>query len=245
MASYLNGYPHRVIRDYRKGQRNELIGCGLLLVLTLIPVTLMLWSMVPVVKYYDRPIIGYLSVIIFGLGFIFLSFCALTYVLGLIRMSFEAFANLISPKETDWTPVLKASRIVPYFEKPIGLGWVDTAASSGYALSSHCEELDGVATKIGVMPLVELGLNDDLKGKTADWRYAGEGLRTLEALICELEAKNILGEELGRTVEDLKKIKQALQAANLKNVRFCLLVRRGDDSRVEPPGELNRNGYFQ
>ncbi len=125
-------------------------------------------------------------------------------------------------------------RIVPYFLEPSnGDPWKSPYQSdpdldtfgSGYAIARNCTRLDERAVRNGVKPLSAFGFGDEFRSQPAEWHPAGEGLRSLEALIRSVreEPKGLDDSDLVLT--ELQRMRNRLEDARVREIPFCLHVR--------------------
>jgi len=113
------------------------------------------------------------------------------------------------------------ARLVPYFERPLGN---ITTFLRGKDLLLYSRRLDETALQLGVRPLSEFASGDDMiRGETLNWFPPDEAPNTLERLLQPHVAENIPSE----VVSDLSQIRNALNTARSRGVRFCFLIREG------------------
>ena len=92
----------------------------------------------------------------------------------------------------------------------------------GKALSRHFDRLDALAEAAGVTaPSAFLGFGGD---DSEDWFDAGDGLRTLEALLAAIRPGNVKLKDKGALRGDLDALADALRAAQAGGARFHLEV---------------------
>ena len=114
----------------------------------------------------------------------------------------------------------------------------------GGAIARTCQQLDRIALEKNVSAISDLGLEDDLKGTTPQWRDPQDGLRTVRVLLSIVrENPETLGESQ-HIVADLERMESALEKAREQGTRFCLVVRVSGDTRVVPEGVDVSKGSF-
>jgi hypothetical protein len=256
---YANGYPHRVIRERRRETRQMIAcfpGCAIMLAIALLASVGGSWATWD--KLRNDPTLGtgwprvrvWVELIAIGVATVptvLVALATFICVAAVIWHVWRAAVHFVlrhvhNPPRPGVPPkYLQAVRIVPCFEKPVGLDWRGTAVESGHALAANSERLDSIAEDNGVVALTDFGLDDDIS-KQIEWRSASEGLRTIAML---LERLSISQPEDDSVRNDLRLLQGALEQAAIQDVGFCLVLRMSDDSRVTPSGELARKGYYQ
>ena len=116
-------------------------------------------------------------------------------------------------------------RIIPYFERRVGE--IDTFLA-GAALARSLLLLDELAAARGVTPLSAYGFGDDLRGEAVVWHMPDAGLQTVRTLAQALEAEPERLRDAAAAQQDLARLEQALERAQVLGVRFALLLRHGN-----------------
>lgn len=129
-------------------------------------------------------------------------------------------------------------RVVPYFEREVGLGIVDGPFSCGVHLARNCLLLDQVAVQTGILPISYFGYRDD--GRWVKWHDAQKAIDTVNALKGHPTVVAV-GEPL---LKDLEVLLTALTKARDQHIRFCLIVRPGLDKFISPVEMDGRKGKF-
>jgi hypothetical protein len=122
-----------------------------------------------------------------------------------------------------WRRILDQTcvRLVPYFEKKVGNinTWL-----SGKSLLLQSRRLDEMALQLGVHPLSEFASGDDMiPSEDLKWFAPQEALKTIERLL-EPEAAKSLPQDV---ISELSQVREALDIAHSRNIRFCFLLREG------------------
>ncbi|NBV24884.1 MAG: hypothetical protein EBS05_23565 [Proteobacteria bacterium] len=133
------------------------------------------------------------------------------------------------------------ARIVPYFQQRGGKG---EAFTTGLALSRNCEQLDKLAVELSLEPLSHFGFADDISSEAVQWHSASAGLYSVRGLLHYLQAESGLVSDAEHIIADLEKIEVALQGAEAREVRFCLILRQGFDRMISPVEMDRRQGSF-
>lgn len=118
-------------------------------------------------------------------------------------------------------------RVIPYFERPVG--GIDTFLR-GAALAHHMQQLDALAAETGTTRLSAFGFGDDLFGETVVWHTAGDGLRSVRALLEAVELRPDRVEHVQDVIGDLRHMAEALRKARDHEIRFSLLLRHGNST---------------
>ncbi len=134
------------------------------------------------------------------------------------------------------TPNRSRPQVLPYFEQP--LDGTDTFLA-GYDLLRHSRALDETAERLSLRPLSTFEAGDDLKGEESRWFSARDALPTVEGLFAAVSENDAFPPEV---TADLARLREALQRACARDVRFCLLLRQQD--RATPYEMSVRKGSF-
>lgn len=126
--------------------------------------------------------------------------------------------------------VLRHAAVVPYFPRRVG---EISTFSHGESLARHVAELDGMAASLGVTPLSSFGWNDDIERESLVWHPASEGLKTVNALLASLEGEVLKWDDHDGTVDDLKRLSQALARAEAQDIPFSLLLRHATATNAQ------------
>jgi hypothetical protein len=126
--------------------------------------------------------------------------------------------------------------LAPYFDRPIGD--IHTY-SRGHLIALRCPELDDVAITAGAKAISFFGFSDDFRGEPLSWHDTTEGLKTFLTLKQELAHSEPQGSTL---LEELGLVIDALQKAQAKSARFCLLITYGYTNAMEH--EQRKGSFF-
>ncbi|HEY2321283.1 MAG TPA: hypothetical protein VGJ82_00340 [Thermoanaerobaculia bacterium] len=139
-------------------------------------------------------------------------------------------------------------RVIPYFPKHLrSEGGTSNserrnAFHDGCGLAADMAVLDRLATDAGVASLSQFGFSDDLMKQEVTWFDPTEGLQTVETLLRLLAADP--GPISGVTLDDLRRLRGALQRAAETNTQFALIVRYGRDDFISGVEMERRAGTF-
>ena len=126
--------------------------------------------------------------------------------------------------------------MAPYFDRRIGD--IHTY-SRGKTIAARCPELDKIAEAAGVHPVSFFGFSDDFLGETVTWHHIADGLATFTTIRSQAAAGEPEGSEL---LEDLDLVIDALQKAEAKSARFCLIITAGSTNAMEH--EQRKGSFF-
>jgi hypothetical protein len=135
------------------------------------------------------------------------------------------------------TPNRSRPQVLPYFEQR--LDGTDTFLA-GYDLLRHSRALDETAERLSLRPLSTFESGDDLKGEELRWFSARDALPTVEGLLADLSENDDFPAEV---TSDLACLREALQRACARDVRFCLLLRQQDRATLSEM-DARRGSFF-
>lgn len=121
----------------------------------------------------------------------------------------------------------KDVRIITYYERALPEAGT---FSSGRALARNCQVVDSLAEKAGVRSVSAFGFSDPLHGEPAVWYNAEEGIKSIDALLFAVSANPGEVDNAGEVLDDLRRIKFALEQARSRGSRFAFLLEIGDGS---------------
>jgi hypothetical protein len=121
----------------------------------------------------------------------------------------------------------KDVRIITYYECPVPEA---RTFSSGHALARNCQVLDSLAERSRVRSLSAFGFSDPLHGEPVVWHDAAEGLKTIDALLSAVLTSPAEIDNAADVLDDLRRIKSALEHALSHSSRFALLLEIGAGS---------------
>lgn len=121
-----------------------------------------------------------------------------------------------------WYCAARWVSVHPYFERRVG--GISTFAS-GYAVARHLPWLDKAADARRVPRLSSFGWNDDWRGEELAWHTPESGREVIGCLLEALPERFAPGHVL---YEELGAMGQALEAAEAKQIRWCLLLRHAN-----------------
>jgi hypothetical protein len=128
-------------------------------------------------------------------------------------------------------------RVIPYFEKP--LGDVDTWLS-GKGLLWHSRDLDQLSDFLSLPRLSSFASGDDLvRGEELQFFDPKDALPTLEKMLTRSKASRFSKQ----LVADLTSLRDALQSASEKQVRFCFILREGSTASGQEMS-LRKGSFF-
>jgi hypothetical protein len=116
-------------------------------------------------------------------------------------------------------------RIIPYFSNRVPEA--DTFLY-GHAIAANSRTLDEIAKAKSLKPLCTFGFKDDRTAQRLIWHNPDDGIKTVEALLAQVQedAKNFFDSDT--LVSDLNRMLVALKAVQVRKLKFCLLVWIGD-----------------
>jgi hypothetical protein len=120
------------------------------------------------------------------------------------------------------TPDRSRPQVLPYFEQR--LGGTDTFLA-GCHLLRHSRALDDMAEHLSLQSLSDFESGDDLMGEELCWFSARDVLPTVEGLLSAVSENNTFPPKV---TSNLTGLRDALQRAGARDVRFCLLLRQQD-----------------
>lgn len=120
---------------------------------------------------------------------------------------------------------VRQARLVPYFREEVEGPFTLT---HGEALARNCLRLDALAAARGCAPLSSFGFADDLAGERIYWYPAAEGVRTVSALLEEVQAWPEAVDVPSAVIGDLQILRERLEHAVSQEVEFSLLLRHGN-----------------
>lgn len=144
-------------------------------------------------------------------------------------------------------------RVVPYFDvkdfrshDPSQAIAEESRAAfrAGAGIAANLPRLDDLATQAGVAPLSSFGFSDDLLNQQPQWSDLADGLRTLSALLARLREPESARPFDPITISDLQTLAAALEKAQQRQRRFCLVLRHGTDDFISGVEMQKRQGSF-
>jgi len=143
-------------------------------------------------------------------------------------------------------------RVVPYFREKQFRTKLNRPASeesstafhAGFGIAADLSRLDALSRELRVTPLSSFGFGDDLLKQRPQWSNIEEGLRTLRALIKQLETRGATVPMKAATLTDLKTLAAVLQKAQDSQASFALLLRGGRDDFISGYEMEKREGTF-
>jgi len=135
-------------------------------------------------------------------------------------------------------------RLVPYFARQLGEygGQTSAAFSRGRGLYRTIVALDRLASELGVRALSGFGFADDFYEQEVQWHEASEGLRSVEVLRENLDARLSGSPDVA---DDLSALASVLCVAAEQHVAFSLTLRLHKKDSLQVVSSMeSRHGRF-
>lgn len=116
-------------------------------------------------------------------------------------------------------------RLILLYER--GVPGTDTFLS-GHALARNGLRLDAMARRAGAIAFSDFGFPDPLVGVKVFWLPARDGLATVNALIGAVDAQCDCVDNPSAVLQELVRLREGLQLAELERVRFSFLIETGN-----------------